>query len=123
MAFAVLCCGCQRLMDKKGKPSIPLLSDGGILTVTGIIDAIGANLKYKGPVAADFPDKKSADAAARKAGWSIKDAEGPNHRCPKCIAKAKRKKKPVGKVSIRDRAPFAGAVISPRGAYIEIPDR
>jgi hypothetical protein len=36
--------------------------------------------------AATFETAKTADAAALKAGWQVKDGEGPNHRCPKCFS-------------------------------------
>jgi hypothetical protein len=60
-------------------------------------------------LAASFPTKEEADAAASKAGWSVIDDQGPNHRCPEC-------RRAQEKEQARD------FFSSGRGAYIEIPD-
>src|SRR5437868_3406367 len=71
-----MCCGCYRLMGKDGKPISVCRDKGGFISWSDT---------------AEFPNAKAADQSAEKAGWQVKDKEGPNHRCPDCAAKAKTK--------------------------------
>lgn len=63
--IAVMCCGCWRFLGADES----LIQTDGLVQMDKILD---------------FADAASADRAAQKAGWSVKDSEGPNHRCPDC---------------------------------------
>ncbi len=90
-------------MDKDGKPSIQFLSKG-VFDLKTFLEALTIE-----PSPADFPSRTAADDAAKAAGWSVKDAQGPNHRCPDCIAREREERE-------EDQAAFVKAG---RGAYIE----
>jgi hypothetical protein len=103
-------------MDKEGKASIPFLLKG-VLDVRKFMETLAfAEVLDMGPSVdvtpspvANFPDRESADAAALKFGWEVKDVKGPNHRCPECVAR-----------EYEERQESHGALVEARrGAYIE----
>jgi hypothetical protein len=79
MNYAVMCCGCGRMMNKDGKPGVVLLD-----VQTGIMNYIGRDEDV-----AEFEMPEEADSAATANGWSVHDTKGPNHRCPSCAEKEK----------------------------------
>ena len=79
----VMCCGCGRvLMADHSLSKTSLLNPA-----TGLIDfnRFAAAPDDQG-IAASFTDAVAADKAAERAGWTVKDNDGPNHRCPSCSA-------------------------------------
>lgn len=60
-AWAIMCCGCRRVMSEDGEP----------------IDRTD-----EAPIAT-FPTKPEADAFAGEHHWKAEDG---NHRCPDCVA-------------------------------------
>jgi hypothetical protein len=83
MKCAVMCCGCGRYLAK----------DGTAIEPKGMARIISTDRQIVLPGAADeaveyFDSPPAADAAALQAGWIVRDAEGPNHRCPDCKAQA-----------------------------------
>lgn len=86
--WALKCCGCDRLMDKDGKPW-ELKGKSGI--------DVGA-------VIAAFDTKAEADQFASDHGWR---AEGGDHRCPKCVERRT--------ANVESRT---GAANFARGAYV-----
>ena len=70
---SVMCCGCYRIMGHLGNPIGPKPG-------CGIVNWSDA---------ASFTNAAEADRAAADFGWQVKDANGPNHRCPECLAKPK----------------------------------
>lgn len=102
-AWTIACCGCSRILMSDGTPGVQVLVDGiirlPIMNETNI--EIGS-----------FETKQAADAAASKAGWSVADDEGPNHRCPEC------REKYIGFLARLKAQILYDA--EPRGAYIEL---
>lgn len=92
MAWAIMCCGCMKVMDRSGKAALVFAPGGNI------------DLAIPNPLAdaADYPTKEVADKAAGEHGWVVVDGD---HRCPECYMKAQAEPDPPR-----------------RGAYIEIPD-
>jgi hypothetical protein len=78
--LGVMCCGCYRMMAPDGK----LLA--GMRTGKGGVPEPIAEVTAED--FAWFSSKEAADEAAKRAGWRTEDREGPNHRCPDCIAVA-----------------------------------
>lgn len=68
MALALVCCGCRKMLGPNGE--------------TVDIRPALESLTFNWSMVADFPDKKSADEAARKADWR---AENGDHRCLDCV--------------------------------------
>ncbi len=71
--WAVMCCGCFRILLKDGR-------------------AAEFNPAKGEPNAKDFPTAKSADAFARKHGWTVEDG---NHRCLQCSERNEAEAEPV----------------------------
>jgi hypothetical protein len=67
MMVSVMCCGCFRFLG----------ADRSVIQTDGLVDSAKI---------LSFPDAESANRLALEDGWSIEDAEGPNHRCPDCRA-------------------------------------
>ncbi len=99
-AKGVMCCGCYRMMAPAGKPLTALRP--GTHGIPEPMSEIGPN------DIAWFATKEQANEAAQRFGWSTEDREGPNHRCPDCIA-AESEYKPTA---------YAG-MVKRRGAYID----
>jgi hypothetical protein len=72
--LAVMCCSCFSVLARDG--SLIHIGARGLLN-------IGAILQGNESVA-QFADKRAADDCAAGFGWSVQDAIGPNHRCPRC---------------------------------------
>jgi hypothetical protein len=102
--WMVMCCGCGRLLNKDGSTGVQIAFDG-VLNYATFCNFTDEQKK----VIADFDTKQEADAAAVKAGWAVEDREGPNHRCAKCLAIHKKRKK-WNKAGHHEE--------KPRGAYI-----
>lgn len=84
-AFMVACCGCGRAMNNLGEAGEVVMVDG--LLHFFAFAAGGADLADK---FASFDTQAEADQAAADAGWSIRDDDGPNHRCQNCKDKPPR---------------------------------
>jgi hypothetical protein len=102
-SVAVMCCGCFRFLSKDNQ-----VLDGEIQKpADGLLDwAMFEQIKSEilGQIAC-FENAKAADIAAKSAGWAVRDASGPNHRCPDCEIKR------------RQAEPTPETVIN-RGAYV-----
>ena len=64
--WIIQCCGCGRLMAS-----------------TGTTLEFRPGLIFSPEIAA-FETTAAADVFAAEHGWIVADAQGPNHRCPKC---------------------------------------
>lgn len=68
-------------MDQEGKTGLRFMVDG-------LPDFTAAREDPKAAAkTASFDTKSEADSEALKFGWTVRDDEGPNHRCPECAAK------------------------------------
>lgn len=75
-AWAILCCGCNRLMSKTGEPLGP--RQPGSVNLAELFRGFADSEDV-----ASYQSKEAGDAAAVAAGWS---AIGGNHRCPECTS-------------------------------------
>lgn len=79
-AWFVMCCGCGRAMNDSGQPELQV-AVGGVVQLNALANNPEAGLRL-----ASFDTKEEADKTALGHGWSVKDEDGPNHRCPPCRA-------------------------------------
>lgn len=103
-----MCCGCYRMMAPDGKPLA-----GMRMNAQGIPEPLA---KVTAEDIAWFSSKDEGNEAAAHFGWSTEDREGPNHRCPDCIAAEKRERRKE-----REQAAYAGQV-ERRGAFVNRED-
>lgn len=97
--FAVMCCGCLRLLGKSGRPIGEKSADPGVVNVQELGKRLAA---LDSGAYASFESKQAADECAIANGWSTTDLEGrSNHRCPDCRF-------------------VTSAVVERRGAFIEL---
>lgn len=109
---AVMCCSCNRIMGRDGKP----LQFSVVQAAEAILEA-GARTGGRKSLGvlpleevASFSNGDAADLFAAKHGWQITDSEGPNHRCPECLSNSTR-------LEETEERPAR------RGAYIPWPQR
>lgn len=74
--WAILCCGCNRLMSKTGEPLGP--RQPGSVNLAELFGGFADSEDV-----ASYQTKEAGDAAAVEAGWSAIDG---NHRCQECTA-------------------------------------
>ena len=72
--WMILCCSCGRLLNKDATMGCRVMVDGVYRW---------GSIEHKERIA-DFQTHEAADQFASDHGWSIRDSEGPNHRCPEC---------------------------------------
>ena len=100
-AWAVACCACMRTLGIDGKT----LGQPSGKPISGGLLPFGLSEQF-----ASFDTKEEADQAALAAGWTVRDEDGPNHRCPDCQPHYEE----TGQTG------FMGVVVDRRGGYINL---
>lgn len=116
MSCLVLCCECKRFLGRDGKahdaPTGMIFSEtserktsvGYDYRKTAAAVDIQREIRETAQYA-EFEGAATADAFAVANGWTVEDADGPNHRCAECIERAKAPQVPL---------------VSSRGAHVWI---